>query len=275
MIEPENAHEKDWSAWLKPGRSVFVPIVLFSQFAACGALAAIADYPVPNETVCAPFRQGPLTSEVLDVYRTREASDAGTPEKLRIYYRPEYIAFPDSPPDPPSVKPTTAVFIFDSVDGQPIPPDKRYGVRPSKDTHVSIVVSSKPYLELQRKLAIHANLPIVGLGGGKWTTSPAPYRRLGKGLAGYEKVEVFGANIEKARIGREDVHVEEDQQQQLVGVLICDTPGSVPNPSCELFEETPDLEVEVGQFRRNEAGRLTEIKTIARAFVACLTWEGK
>jgi hypothetical protein len=233
-----------------------------------------------NAETCKPYRQGPLTSRKIALL------GRNTDERIirwqTLYYRPEYVRFPETP-RPVDAPLTSEIFLLDSSTGQPVPPNLVYKPGSARTaTRLSIELGTNHGMSLHETLSIYAKnarnervpFRVDQLKPQPGNYPNGTYFKTGEDFYGYSRIQLV-EKIWTDDLGiRHDSFIEQDASMKLVSFLRCDAVGSVPNPGCELFEYFDDLRLKARSFRRNEMPNIEKIKNHARMFTKCLLLKG-
>lgn len=271
-----NRVDEDGNQWVAFPcfRNIAIKAVLCLFFTAANFSTSIAyDAPTPNATLCSTYREGHLKTLEIPVY------DWSVKGRKLLYwsawvFTEAYDAFPNSPRFTDSGDPEYAnAFDINIPDGKAIPYNQRLDMKPSQDTVFGVLVRSVIGQSLGRIIPILADVPLTDedFKDGQLEFRPPNFKRTGEMFHGYERITVIDAQPVDGLYTQ--IFIEEDEGKNLIGVLTCNSPGSVPVPHCQLYEHLGPWELKISQFRRNQMDQIETIKKHARAFTACLTWK--
>ena len=221
---------------------------------------------------CDVYRQGPLETRELVVYSLPPGDYPDAFERVMVHYRPEYIDPPAIFPDPPDAVPTGLLVDIAIADGQPITyADRR--ISPMQSIDFGMLLQGRSYPMPARMIAIAGGRSVFDRESGRvidgeFVVDPGPFNRTGVTFQGFDQIDV--ANAGRSTQGRFEFFIREDDAGEITSFLRCSVIGSVINPQCSLFENTPHFVLKY-RFRRNQMDLVETIRMHAHGFAACLT----
>jgi hypothetical protein len=213
----------------------------------------------PDPNLCAKFRRGSTVDDRVAVYSQLPTDESVPFRWLDIEYRPEYLFHPLI--GGVGQGPKNDILFEMYIDGQPLPIDGRGKILPAESQDFGLLLTGLPFLPLERTISIYAHAP-----------DDSKFSRSGEIFHGYERVEVENRKLFGGAPQTTDIFIEEDATGRLIGVLICDQPGTKPVPSCQLHEVTEYFQVKISRFQLDQMGLINTIKRNAREFTMCLTY---
>ena len=223
---------------------------------------------------CSIYRTGAKEHRRMPVYYGFPSADPSSFYWIDIWINPEYenMRWLAGLPRPDGLPKSNLLLDIEIVDGRPVKREYPNRTSVSKKTYFSMLLKSGVnHLPLARILRAFANFP-PELGQDEIPRIV----RTGEFVSGMERIDIPSYKPSKSEIGpRYDWYAEFDKNDQVTALMQCNLPGSVPNPSCELYEKGPHFEADIGQFRRNQLDQLGLIRKHARNFATCLTWKGE
>ena len=242
-------------------------LCIFSFFlVALSSHAAALEFPQPSAALCEKYRQGPVVNEKLPIYYGEVSEDPASFYWADIWYRPEYLADPfiHGLERPDGLPERDISFAMDISTGQPLPYEYRMSADPTKDNFFSLLLlGGRNHLPISRLIAVYANAP-----------EGAAWRRTGEFLHGYELIEVEG-RVSSPNFPTDELLYVGTSPSGDLSVMVCDNVGSVPVPHCEVREKTESFQAKMGLIRVNQLDQLQSMLSNARAFTACLMWNGE
>lgn len=242
-------------------------LCIFSFFlVALSSHAAALEFPQPSAALCEKYRQGPVVNEKLPIYYGEVSEDPASFYWADIWYRPEYLTDPfiHNLGRPDGLPERDISFAMDISTGQPLPYEYRMSVDPRKDDVFSLLLlGGRNQFPIDRAIAVYANAPL----GAKW-------RGTGEFLYGYELVEVEGRVKIPNRKTSEEIYINEAPSGDL-SIMECVNVGSAPVPHCQVLEKSEFFEMNISGIRVDQLDQLQSMLSNARAFTACLMWNGE
>ena len=223
---------------------------------------------------CSIYRTGAIERRRMPVYYGFPSADPSSFYWIDIWINPEYenMRWLAGLPRPDGLPDSSLLLDIEIADGRPVRREYPHRISVSKKTYFSLLLKSGVnHLPLARILRAFANFP-PELGRDEIPRIV----RTGEFVSGMERIDIPSYKPSKSETGpRYDWYAEFDKNDQVMALMQCNLPGSVPNPGCELYEKIQYFEADINRFRRNQLDQLGLIRKHARNFATCLTWKGE
>lgn len=221
---------------------------------------------------CSIYRQGPILTQEIAIYREPPLADYSNAEMTEIHYQELYAWGPGGSQDG---RPDDSLLVDINIsDGQPLPRQIRNSTPPQERTFFTMLLQGKPYGPLNAVFSIYSGSRSSGpseltkLSDGTYYYPLPPFEYSGVHFHGFDQVNVLDA--QERTSSRFDSYIRVNEKGDVISYMRCNKIGSVLVPHCTIYERTNNFIIDYG-YLRSEMYLIDTIRQNAHDFANCLT----